>query len=117
MKSGKTINFHVMIEKSERNTRRDLVRSRHGWPVDSVNMIDMVLDPVQSKAIMVPEKFLYVSTNADKIRLDIVKAGTTISFVVNNLIFLSDFTGVTAVSLHNTDSSGSPSETIKLFFA
>ena len=116
-RSGKTISFHVLTEMSDRGTRRDVSRNRHGWSVGDYYFFDMTVAPQTEKVLALPENFLYIATNADNIVLDYVRDAQTTTFKIKNILFLSDFTGVTSLKLRNTALVGTPVETLRIKLA
>lgn len=102
-----TLSFNLKIDKSERNTRRNLMSFRAGFGVDANEDISVDLTPSASRSLSIPSKFILVMTNVpDSIRLNVTKGADTTQFLVNGFCFISDMTNVTALSVSNASAAG-----------
>lgn len=108
--SGRTINFNVLMEVSERNVRRDADSWRIGYPVDNYTRQRITLVPGTPFTIEKPTTFLYLNSNADngKIVLDFVRSAVTTTLALNKIMFLTDMSDVTSLVVRHTGSNGDP---------
>lgn len=114
--SATTISFHVLVDIAERNARRNLRKNRIGFGTDDYSIETLNIAPQTSRTLYIPANFLYLFSNADKGKLSVTLTKTSGSFTtgLNNILFLSDFTGITAITIANNALIGTPSLCINI---